>query len=123
MRQAGWHLGGRRACLRRAGWEDGQLRCRRCGRLVALRVRVGRRIHLVVCPAFAFLRDQIEKRRWEPAVAGDPYLGEIRFGDFDDLRVDTHLWAVKVWPRIDSAEEEEAPAAEPGEEVSWAQAG
>lgn len=123
MRRAGWHLGGRRRCLRYAGWEDGQLRCRRCGRLLALRVRVGLRIHLVVCPAFGCLRDRIEKRRWEPAVAGDPYLGEIRFWDFDDLRVDTHLWAVNAWPTIERLVEEEAKAEQWESEQLWEQAG
>ena len=68
-------------------WKDGELRCSKCGQLIAVRYRIGKEVHVYPFQKFKSDRKRIEGREdsYKITESGD-LLGDISFEDFDDLR-------------------------------------
>ena len=72
-------------CLDSAEWKDGELRCNKCGQLIAVRYRIGEEVYVYPFEKFKSNKKRIEGREdtYKITKSGD-LLGDISFKGFED---------------------------------------
>lgn len=73
-------------CLDSAEWKDGELRCSKCGQLIAIRYKIGEEVTIYTFQKFRASRKEIEGREDSKIITkGGGLLGDISLSEFADL--------------------------------------